>query len=109
MPRDSLQKSLIQIRDFSAADRGCVTVQTHVQQLRCRGTGRASRGMAGLDVLVLLLGGRGGHPEVGVSLAGAHICTDVLCARRCLQPCHSPSTAGHQPKMLSLVCHRCPA
>lgn len=28
----------------------------------------------------------GGHPEVGVSLAGAHICTDVPCAPRGISP-----------------------
>lgn len=69
------------------------------------GRGRAGHAGAGARLgPVLLLGGPGGHPEVGVPLAGAHICTDVLCAHSC-----SPGTAGHQPKTLSLGCHRCPA
>lgn len=53
MPRDSLQKSRIQIRDFSAAHRGCVMAQTHAQQLGCRGTGRGSPGVAGPVMLGL--------------------------------------------------------
>lgn len=84
-------------------------MQTHGQQLGCRGTGWASPGMAGPDMPGLehargrfrFWEGRGGHPEVGVPLAGAHICTDVLCAHSCLQPRPAPAPRGISPE-------RCP-
>lgn len=91
-------------------------MQTRAQQLGCRGTGWASPAMAGPDVSGLehaqgwfrFWEGRGGHPEVGVPLAGAHICTDVLCAHSCLQPRHRGAPAQSAVPVLSLLSPACP-